>query len=308
MEHKTMLDILEKFGINNHQEYSRQAFSRNIGLLTHEEQERISKARVAIPGMGGVGGVHLITLARTGIEKFNIADFDVFEPPNINRQFGARVPDLGRKKLDVMKELALSVNPFLELNLFEEGVHDQNMDDFLDGVDVVVDGLDFFQFEVRRNLFKKAAQKGIWVITAGPMGYSSALLVFDPKGMGFDEYFNVTDGMSDKDKYLSFALGLSPRPTHIRYMDLKKVDLDSKAGPSLNAACQICSGMAATETIRIILKKKGLRPVPCFAQFDPYLMKLKKGRLFMGNRNPIQKLKIKIVNCLIEKNKKIKSF
>lgn len=304
MKREAMMDILKKFGINSREDYIHQAFSRNIGLLTLEEQKKLSTARVAIPGMGGVGGVHLITLARTGIGKFNIADFDVFEPPNINRQFGARIPDLGRKKLEVMKEQALFVNPYLEINLFEDGIHEKNMDAFLDGVDVVVDGLDFFQFEVRRALFKRAAEKGIYVITAGPMGFSSAMLVFDPKGMGFDEYFNVTDGMSDKDKYLSFALGLSPRPTHIKYMNLKKVDLDSKAGPSLNIACQLCSGMATTEVIRIILNKKGIRPVPCYIQFDPYVMKLKKGKLLLGNKNPVQRVKIKAVKFLIEKNKK----
>ena len=303
MKQDALIDQLKTWGIHNKKEYNLEAFSRNIGLLTPEEQERLSHARVAIPGMGGVGGVHLITLARTGIGKFNIADFDTFEPANINRQFGARVPDFGRKKLTVMKEQALAVNPFLELTLFEEGIHEHNMNDFLDGVDVVVDGLDFFQFDIRRALFKKAAEKGIYVITAGPMGYSSALLVFDPNGMGFDRYFNITDNMTDKDKYLSFALGLSPRPTHIKYMNMKKVDLEDRAGPSLNAACQICAGISATETLRIILKKKGLRPVPCFAQFDPYLMTLKKGRLFRGNRNPVQQIKMKVVKKILDRNK-----
>jgi molybdopterin/thiamine biosynthesis adenylyltransferase len=253
--------------------------------------------------MGGVGGIHLITLVRTGVGKFHIADFDVYEPANINRQFGARVPDFGRPKLEVMKEQAVSINPYLEFSLFEEGINESNIDSFLDGVDVVLDGLDFFEFEIRRLLFKKAAEKGIHVITAGPMGFSSAMLIFSPHGMGFDEYFNIREDMEEKDKYLSFALGLSPRPTHIKYMDFKKVDLDSKAGPSLNAACQICSGMAATETLRIILKRRGLRPVPCFAQFDPYLMKLKKGRLVFGNKNPVQRVKMQIVKYLLEKNR-----
>ena len=55
------------------------AFSRNIGWLTEDEQRILRTKRIAIAGMGGVGGFHLLTLARLGIEKFNIADFDVFE-------------------------------------------------------------------------------------------------------------------------------------------------------------------------------------------------------------------------------------
>lgn len=301
----SMFEILNRYGITNKSEYISQAFARNIGLLTMEEQKKLSYAKVAIPGMGGVGGVHLITLVRTGIGRFHIADFDIYEPANINRQFGARVPDFGRAKLEVMKEQALSINPYLELSIFNEGINESNMDSFLDGVDVVIDSLDFFQFDIRRVLFKRAAEKGIHVITAGPMGFSSAMLIFSPYGMGFDEYFNITDGMADKDKYLSFALGLAPRPTHIKYMNLKKVDLDSKAGPSLNIACQICSGMAATEALKIILGRGRVKSVPYYFQYDPYLQKFRKGCLFMGNRNPLQKIKMQVVKFMLEKNKQI---
>jgi len=301
----SMFKKLKNFGITNKEEYFSQAFARNIGILTLEEQKKLSETTVAIPGMGGVGGIHLVTLVRTGIGKFHIADFDIYEPANINRQFGARVPDFGRPKLEVMKEQALSINPYLEFSLFEDGINESNIDRFLDGVDVVIDGLDFFKFEIRRILFKKAAEKGIHVITAGPMGYSSAMLIFSPNGMGFDEYFNIREEMEEKDKYLSFALGLAPRPTHIKYMDLKKVDLDSKAGPSLNIACQICSGMAATEALKIILNKGIVKPVPNYFQYDPYLQIFRKGHLFMGNRNPLQKIKMQVVKFLLDRNTKV---
>ena len=62
-----------------------QAFSRNIGWVTAEEQELLRHKRVAIAGMGGVGGIHLLTLARLGIGAFHIADFDVFDIVNFNR-------------------------------------------------------------------------------------------------------------------------------------------------------------------------------------------------------------------------------
>ena len=61
------------------------AFSRNIGWLTEAEQQTLRGKRVAIAGMGGVGGFHLLTLARLGIEKFTIADLDTFELANFNQ-------------------------------------------------------------------------------------------------------------------------------------------------------------------------------------------------------------------------------
>ena len=119
--------------------------------------------------------------------------------------------------------------------------------------------------------------------------------------MSFDEYFNIVEGMAPQDQYLSFALGLAPRATHIKYMDLSRVDLESKAGPSLNIACQICSGMAATEAVRIILNKGNVKPAPYFFQFDPYVQQYKKGKLIMGNRNPIQRIKMAVVKHILKK-------
>ncbi len=77
-------------GIRGKFHFLEQAYSRNLGILSPAEQEKILNSRIAIPGLGGVGGQHLITLARTGIGKFTLADFDTFEVKNINRQYGAR--------------------------------------------------------------------------------------------------------------------------------------------------------------------------------------------------------------------------
>ena len=55
-----------------------EAFTRNIGLLTIEEQERLRDFTIAIPGMGGVGGANLISLVRQGFEIFKIADLVVY--------------------------------------------------------------------------------------------------------------------------------------------------------------------------------------------------------------------------------------
>src|SRR4029450_11656680 len=78
------------------------AFSRNIGWLTVSEQQALRGKRVAIAGLGGVGGAHLLTLTRLGIGAFHISDFDAFDVPNFNRQAGAFVSSLGRQKTEVL--------------------------------------------------------------------------------------------------------------------------------------------------------------------------------------------------------------
>ena len=82
---------------------SARAFSRNVGWITEDEARVLTAKRVAIAGMGGVGGHHLLTLARLGIGAFTIADFDVFEVENFNRQAGAMLSTVGREKARVMR-------------------------------------------------------------------------------------------------------------------------------------------------------------------------------------------------------------
>lgn len=123
-----------------------EAFSRNIGWLTKQEQQQLRHKRVAIAGLGGVGGVHLLTLCRLGIGKFHLADFDVFDLVNFNRQAGATVSTLGHSKLETMVRQARDINPELEIKEFSDGLTAQNVDDFLNDVDIYIDGLDFFCF------------------------------------------------------------------------------------------------------------------------------------------------------------------
>jgi molybdopterin/thiamine biosynthesis adenylyltransferase len=275
------------------------AFARHLGLIGPDEQAKLHRSRVAIVGMGGVGGIHLITLARLGIGSFHIADPDSFELANFNRQYGATMRGLGRPKVEVMAEEVRSINPELEIRSFREPIGPDNVDAFLEGVDIFLDGIDFFALDVRRLIFREARRRGIWALTAGPVGFGAAYLVFSPAGMSFDDYFDLDDRMSRFDQLVGFVVGLAPRATHRSYMDLSKVDILSGRGPSSGLACQLCGGIAAAETLKILLGRSPIRPAPWFFQFDAYRQRLVKGRIPWGNRNPWQRLKRRLVRSAL---------
>ena len=273
-------------------QFWQKAFSRNIGLMSETELALLQKAKVAIPGMGGVGGVHLITLVRSGVGRFSIADFDEFGVENTNRQYGARVANYDKKKLDVMKSDALSINPHVDIQTFPQGVTEENLDSFLEDVDVVIDGFDFFEINMRRKLFARAREKGIFVITAGPIGFGCSMLIFHPeKGLSFDEYFNLSDADKPEDKYIKFAIGLTPQTDYLQYVDISKVSISGKYGPSLGLACQLCSSMASSEALRILLNRGDSKSAPYYFRFDPYLQVYHKKYLPWGNKNPLQRLR-----------------
>lgn len=266
-----------------------EAFSRNIGWLTRQEQDALRHKRVAIAGLGGVGGVHLLTLCRLGIGRFHLADFDTFDLANFNRQAGATVGSLGQPKLDVMIRQAQDIHPGVEIAGFPEGVTAANLDAFLDGVAIFIDGLDFFAFETRRQVFAACAAKGIPAVTAAPLGMGAAVLNFLPGGMSFDDYFRLDDG-SEAEQAVRFLMGLAPARLQMGYLaDPSAVDLANRRGPSTIMACQLCAGVAATEALKILLGRGPVRAAPRGYHFDAYRNKLALTWRPGGNRNPLQR-------------------
>jgi molybdopterin/thiamine biosynthesis adenylyltransferase len=270
------------------------AFSRNIGWITTTEQEALRRKRIAIAGLGGVGGAHLLTLTRLGIGGFHIADFDSFDIPNFNRQAGATLNSLGRRKTEVLSQMARNINPELQIEVFEDGVNEKNLDAFLGGIDLYVDGLDFFAFSARKLVFPACAVRGIPAITAAPLGMGAAVLNFLPGGMSFEEYFRWA-GCSEHEMALRFLIGLSPAMLQRRYlMDRSTVDLKNRKGPSTPMACEICAGVAATEALKILLQRGEVRAAPHGVQFDAYRNKTVRTWRPGGNRNPIQRIALAI--------------
>ena len=271
------------------------AFSRNIGWLTAAEQQRLRRARVAIAGLGGVGGVHLLTLARLGVGGFSIADFDVFELHNFNRQAGATVSRLGVAKASAMAAMARDVNPGLDLRLFEGGVDAANVETFLDGADVYVDGIDFFAIEARRLIFAACRRRGIPALTAAPLGMGVALLHFDPRGMSFEDYFRFA-GQPRHESLLRFIAGLSPGMLQAGYLaDASAVDLAGGRVPSTVMACEVCAGVMAAQVLKVLLGRGPVRAAPWAMQFDAYRQRLRWTWRPLGNANPLQRLLLAVL-------------
>lgn len=250
----------------------------------------LRRSTVAIAGQGGVGGAHALTLSRLGIGAFRLADFDEFEVHNFNRQVGSSMGTLGRPKVEVMGEMVRSINPEAEVRCFDQGVTEANVSEFLAGVDVYVDGIDFFAVDARRLLFAECARRGIPALTAAPLGMGVALLYFKPGGMTFEEYFKV-DGQARQEQYARFIAGLSPAMLQRPYLvEPLAVNFAERKGPSTMMACDLCAGVMGTSVLKVLLNRGDLRAAPWAMQFDAYRQKLSFTWRPGGNANPLQKL------------------
>ena len=271
-----------------------QAFSRNIGWVTREEQQTLRRKTVAIAGMGGVGGSHLLTLTRLGIGRFHIADLDTFELANFNRQAGAMLSTNGQRKVEVLAKQALDINPDLDLKLFPEGVTQDNLQAFLSTVDVYVDGLDFFSLDIRRAVFAACDRARIPAVTAAPLGMGAALLNFLPGGLNFEQYFRL-EGQTEEEQLIRFLLGLSPAMLQRGYLvDPSAVDFARHRGPSTAMACELCAGLAATQVLKILLHRGRVIAAPRGLHLDAYRNKLVTTWRPGGNRHPLQYLALTI--------------
>lgn len=276
------------------------AFSRNIGWLTKAEQQRVRTAKVAIAGLGGVGGAHLLTLARLGVGHFSIADFDDFEVHNFNRQVGALMSTLGRPKAEVLAEQAKDINPEAQLRVFSDGVTAQNIDEFLRDVDVYVDGIDFFAIKARRMLFQACYERGIPALTAAPLGMGVSLLYFRPGGVSFEQYFRV-EGHSEKEQYARFIAGLSPSMLQRGYLVAPEaVNFKEKRGPSTMMACDLCAGVMGSSVLKVLLGRGALRAAPWSMQFDAYQQKLRFAWRPFGNANPLQQVMLALIRPMLK--------
>jgi molybdopterin/thiamine biosynthesis adenylyltransferase len=266
------------------------AFSRNIGWVTEAEQENLRGKRVAIAGMGGVGGVHLLTLARLGVGAFHIADFDHFDIANFNRQVGATTTTIGQAKAEVLARMARDINPQADIALFPEGVNEANLPAFLDGADLYLDGLDFFAFAARQATFAACARLGIPAVTAAPLGMGAAVLTFLPGQMSFEDYFGWGE-RGTEEKALRFLVGLAPAGLHAAYLvDPSAINLQERRGPSTIMGCQLCAGIAATEVLKILLGRGQVLAAPYGQHFDAYRNRLVRTWRPGGNRHPLQRL------------------
>lgn len=156
-------------------------FSRTERLLGSSAMQRLFAAKVAIFGIGGVGGHVCEALARAGIGRIDLFDKDTVSLSNINRQIVALHSTVGRAKVDVMKERIMDINPVCDVRAFPVFYLPENADEYpLDGYDYVIDAIDNVSAKI--ELAVRARDAGIPLIAA--MGAGNKL---DPSR------FTVTD-------------------------------------------------------------------------------------------------------------------
>ena len=262
--------------------------------VTGDEQDILRDKRIAIAGVGGVGGEYMITMTRLGIGKFNIADLDEFEVGNFNRQAGAFLSSVGQHKALALEEQALAINPELDINVFSEGVNEECLEEFFDGVDLYLDGLDVYATKARSMVFAYCAKHNIPAITAAPIGMGTALMCFMPGRMTFEEFFGM-EGRSDLEQSMNLIAGVTTGLYHMKYVaEPEAVDFVAQRSPSTAMGIKLCAGVIGANALKILLGRGKVPVAPHGIHFDAYTNSFKKTWMPGGYKNPIRKLVLQV--------------
>lgn len=140
-------------------------FSRTRMLLGGEAMERLAGARVAVFGIGGVGGYVCEALARSGVGAFDLTDSDRVCLSNLNRQIIATHKTIGQYKVDAMRERIREINPDADVRVRRCFFLPENADDFpFEEYDYVVDAVDTVTAKI--ELVMRAQEKNVPVISS----------------------------------------------------------------------------------------------------------------------------------------------
>lgn len=166
---------------------------------TAEEQQRSQKllasSTVGIAGTGGIGGAMAMRLARLGVRHLKLADPQVFDWSNVNRQLGAEKQNIGKNKAAVVGEMVYNLAGDVTIDVYTDGITLGNAEEFVDGCDVVLDQLDFSvlaeKYALHRAFRKNERIK--YILACSVVGWAAHLYKFERHGMKIEDWYGIPD-------------------------------------------------------------------------------------------------------------------
>ncbi|QDK45879.1 hypothetical protein DOM22_12315 [Bdellovibrio sp. ZAP7] len=233
-------------------QHYKERFLRSIGIFTEGQLEKMKNTKIAVGGLG-LGGSIFINLVRMGFENFHIADPDTFERTNINRQRMAKETTIGMRKDECSLAEARAINPAVKIKVFPEGVKKANLDEFLKGVDWVVDVVDLFAMEDKLALNVEAHKRGIPVASCATLGFSGSVVVFNKNTPSFAEQTGISDKLPYEENLSRFLRFICPEvPTYLWGQLIHAMDRSSYI-PFVTPGGETSAAVAASEIAKNVV-------------------------------------------------------
>lgn len=155
-------------------------YSRHLALpdFGPQGQRRLSKARVLIMGVGGLGSPAAMYLAAAGVGEIILCDYDRVDLSNLQRQIAHNSDNLGELKVESAADTLLAINPEIAVYIIEERMDESELREEVEGADVVLDATD--NFGSRFAINEACVRAGVPLVSGAAIRYSGQLAVFQP--------------------------------------------------------------------------------------------------------------------------------
>ena len=163
--------------------------TRQMPLVSKEEQEKFKEAKITVIGCGGIGGQTIEMLARMGIGELILVDEDVFDLTNLNRQSLSTYDNIGQAKSDVAARKVKEINPYVNVKSCRQHVDSTNVDELIKDSRLVIDALD--NVLTRVIVSRKAREHKIPFIHGAIHGTLGQITTFLPNTKSYEEMFNL---------------------------------------------------------------------------------------------------------------------
>lgn len=246
----------------------RRSLERNLGFMSTEEVERLEQSKIAIAGAGGDGGMLAVQLARMGVGEIRLADPDPFEEENLNRQAVCTVSSLGENKAVVVGNYLKDINPDIQVVTYTEGINKENVEDFVEGVDLVIDETEFSIHALAVMVSRASRKRKLPVLTAFNIGFGALVTTFHPEGKTIESRLGLSEESSIEDiarTEVDISRWLPYLPKYGDIGVLKQVADGQKSAPSVAPGVAIAAGLASSQAFLNIAKGQNKRPDPIYA-------------------------------------------
>ena len=241
----------------NKKTFASEFYSRQVTMkeLRWKGQRKLTKSKVAIVGIGGLGTVSSLYLALAGVGHLRLIDQDTVETQNLHRQILYTTDDLHYPKAEIAAERLTKLNPLLKAEPISENLHAGNVETLLAGVDCVVDGLDNM---LTRYLVNRTCVKlGVPYVFGAAIGIEGNLSVFTPPNTPCLEC--ILPNLSDNDLLKCNTRGvLGTTPGIIGAMQaMETIKVLTGIGTPLKGKLMVCDFNDMTFTTIDISKREG---------------------------------------------------
>ena len=236
---------------------------QNWGFLSSEEQHAIAQTRVVLAGCG-LGSNIAVLAARTGFSRFTLADGDVVESSNLNRQ-AFRVEHLGRNKAEVSESLIREINPDAQVRAIPRFIQASDATDLVADSDVVVNMVD--PGPALNALVQAAQSQGRTTLFPMNVGFGGLVLAFGPDSPTMEDLVGPDAG---RNLFVDIVMKLMPSlPKYLwQYASVaQRIQLEGVPPPQLGVASSLTASLVVEAMVRVA-KGSEIPLVPTFTALD----------------------------------------